>query len=87
MAPVVIHLGPVTTIEDLFSELVTACELRPNEVKRVTAVSVKYCWNGVRKRLRKGQMQDLEFFSHTLMEAWENGGFRFEGECHIEMMI
>ena len=87
MAPVNISLGSIATIEQLYQKLATACELQPDESKKIAAVSVTYTWSGEQQRLRKGQTEDLELFKDIVGEAWESDSARFEKGCKVNMML
>ena len=87
MAPVNIQLGSVRSIENLFILLATACELRPIEIKKITAVSVHYTWSGERQRLRKGRSEDWEYFNRVLSKEYERNPTRFEESCNVDMML
>ena len=87
LAPVNIPLGSVPSIETLFTKLGTACDLRPIEVKKITAVSVLYTWSGERQRLRKGRSEDWDYFNRVLSKEYARNPTRFEEGCHVDMTV
>lgn len=87
MAPVNISLGSIATIDKLYHKLATACELQPDESKKITTISVTYTWSGKQQRLRKGQTEDLELFKEILGKAWERDSARFDEGCEVNMML
>ena len=82
-----IPLGLVATVEQLYDKLSTACELRPDEAKKVTNISVRYSWSGEQQRLRREQSEDLELFKIILAKAWEKNSARFDEGCKVNMML
>ena len=87
VAPVFVPLGSVQSIEHLYSQLTTACDLQPSEVEKVTAVSVTHVWSGKKQRLRKGQTEDFKLFNEILAKAWENDLFQHDKECEVLMLL
>ena len=87
LAPVHIALGSIATIEQLYRKLAAACELRLEESRKITAVSVTYTWSGKQQRLRKGQAEDWELFKEVLDKAWERHFDRFDEGCEVNMML
>ena len=87
LAPVNIPLGSIATIEQLYQKLAAACELRVEESKRITAISVTYTWSGKQQRLRKGRAEDWELFKEVLDKAWNRHSDWFDEGCEVSMML
>lgn len=87
MAPVIIPLGTIATIERLYEKLAVACELRPNVAKKVTAISATYTWSGQKQRLRKGQAEDWNTFKSIVEKAWERDADRSDEACEVSMLL
>ena len=83
----IIPLGSIATIEELYEKLAVACELRPDVAKKVTAISATYTWSGGKQRLRKGKAEDWNMFKSIVEKAWERDFDRLKEGCEVSMLL
>lgn len=86
-AEIAVEFSSCRDIEQLFSALIEARDLRPETAKKVNVISATYSWDKKRLGLRKGKVEDWVRFCRAIRKAWESESVHFEDECEVEMMI